>query len=102
VNVTLRQRRKIEAYDREKMKRSPVDLSHLSNEELLEEGKSHHPSPLFDSFFIGFLVGILIYGFASSYFGFLLLIPLFLIYILLKKPRRNEAVQRELKKRGLE
>jgi hypothetical protein len=84
------------------MNRSQTDLSHLSDAELLEEGKSYQASPLFDSFFIGFLVGILIYGFASSYFGFFLLIPLFLIYIFLKKPRRNEAVQRELKKRGLE
>jgi hypothetical protein len=83
------------------MKRSPIDVSHLSNEELLAEAESHKPSPLLDAFFVGFLIGILIYGFASSYFGLLLLIPLFLIYIMVRKSKRNEALQEEMEKRGL-
>lgn len=85
----------------EVMKKSQIDLSHLSNEELLNEAKSNKPSPLFDAFFIGFLIGIIIFGVAASAFGFFLLLPLFLIYIMLKKPKRHEALQRELKKRGL-
>ncbi len=37
--------------------------------------------------FIGFLLGILIYSVAMNSFGFLSLIPLYLVYKLVKKPR---------------
>lgn len=40
-----------------------------------------------DAFFIGFLVGILIFGAAASSWGFTALIPLFLIYVFLKKSK---------------
>lgn len=36
------------------------ELSNLSDAELLEAVKNNKPSPIFDTFFIGFLVGILI------------------------------------------
>jgi hypothetical protein len=84
------------------MKNNQMDLSQLSDEELLNEAKANKPSPIFDAFFIGFLVGIIIFGVAASAFGFFLLIPLFLIYIMLKKPKRYEALKREMGKRGLE
>lgn len=83
------------------MKKSKIDLSHLSDDELLHEAKSNKPSPMFDAFFIGFLVGIIIFGVAASAFGFFLLLPLFVIYIMLKKPKRYEALKKELVKRGL-
>ena len=83
------------------MKKNQIDLSHLSDEELLNEAKSNKPSPVFDAFFIGFLVGIIIFGVAASAFGFFLLLPLFMIYIMLKKPKRYEALKRELVRRGL-
>lgn len=83
------------------MKKDQTDLSRTSDEELLKLAKDNRPSPLLDAFFIGFLVGICIYGAASNGFGFLLLLPLLLIYLLLKKPKRYEAIQRELRKRGL-
>lgn len=76
-------------------------LSQLSDEELLEEIKNSKPSPLVDAFFIGFLVGILIYSFAANTLGFLSLIPLVLIYLFLKKPKRCEALKKELERRGL-
>lgn len=79
----------------------PNNLSQLSDEELLEVAKSNTPSPWFDAFFIGFLVGIIIFGVVASSLGFLLLLPLFLIYLMLKKPKTHEAIQRELKQRGL-
>lgn len=83
------------------MNSSEVDLSHLSDEELLDEAKSNKPSPLFDAFFIGFLIGIIVFGVAASAYGFFLLMPLFPIYLMLKKPKRYTALQREIKKRGL-
>lgn len=77
-------------------------ISRLSDEELLEEAKRNKPSPWFDAFFIGLLLGIMIFGAAASAWGFFILIPMFLIYILMKKPKRHEALKRELKSRGLE
>jgi len=77
------------------------ELSKLTDEELLEKFKKNKPSPLFDAFFIGFLVGILIFGAAAGAWGFTLLIPLVLIYLFLKKPKRYKALKEEMEKREL-
>lgn len=78
------------------------ELSQLTDEELLEVAKNNKPSPIIDAFFIGFLVGIIIYGAAANAWGFIILLPLFLIYLLLKKPKRYEALKKELEKRNLQ
>ncbi|MEX0321185.1 MAG: FUSC family protein [Puniceicoccaceae bacterium] len=78
------------------------ELSQLSDEELLEEVRTNKPSPLIDAFFIGFLVGILIFSIAANAWGFTSLIPLFLIYLFLKKPKRCEALKKEMEKRNLQ
>lgn len=78
------------------------ELSQLSDKELLEVAKTNKPSPIIDAFFIGFLIGIIIFGVAASAWGLITLIPLFLIYILLKKPKQYEALQKELEKRNLQ
>lgn len=77
------------------------ELAQLTDQELLELAKNSKPSPILDAFFIGFLVGILIYGAATNAWGFVMLIPLFLIYLFLKKPKRYEAMKKEMKARGL-
>lgn len=81
---------------------SQVDLSHLSDEELLSEARNHKASPLLDAFFIGFLLGIIVFGVTANSFGFFLLAPLFLIYLMLKKPKRYAALQKEIRNRGLD
>ena len=68
---------------------NPKQLSELSDHELLEYAKHNKPSPIIDAFFIGFLVGIIIYSVAANTYGLITLIPLFLIYIFLKKPKRS-------------
>lgn len=78
------------------------DLSKLSDPELLEEVNKSKPSPWIDAFFIGFLVGIIIYSMAANTWGLVTLIPLFVIYLFLKKPKRYDALQKELKKRNLD
>ena len=78
------------------------ELSKLSDKELLEVAKNSKPSPMIDAFFIGFLVGIIIYSFVANTWGFLTLIPLFLVYILLKKPKKYEALKKELDERKLQ
>ena len=77
------------------------ELSKLSDEELLKVAKDNKPSPIIDAFFIGFLVGIIIYGVAANTWGLVTLIPLFLIYLFLKKPKQYKAIQDELAKRNL-
>lgn len=80
---------------------SQPDPSQLSDEELRTAVANAKPSPMFDAFFIGFLVGILIYSAAASAWGLVTVIPLVLIYALLKKPQRYAALRREVVKRGL-
>ncbi len=75
--------------------------SQLTDQELIEEAKHSKPSPLIDAFFIGFLIGIVIYSFVVSSWGFLTLIPLFMVYLFLKKPKRHDALVAEMKARGL-
>ena len=65
-------------------------------EEWLEENR---PKPLFDAFFIGFLIGILIFGAAANAWGFFALIPLVLIYMFLKKPKQYAAAKQEWERR---
>lgn len=76
-------------------------LSQLSDEELLDVFKNSKPSPLLDAFFIGFLIGIIIYSVAANAWGFITLIPLFLIYLFLKKPKQYKAINSEMERRNL-
>lgn len=78
------------------------EVAELTDQELLEEVKKVKPSPIIDAFFIGFLVGIIIYSLMANTWGFLTLIPLVIVYWLLKKPKRHEALKSELNKRGLQ
>lgn len=80
---------------------NPKEPSELTDEALLAEAKKIKPSPTLDAFFIGFLVGIIIFGVAANTWGFVAIIPLFLIYALLKKSKRLDALNKELAKRKL-
>ncbi len=77
------------------------ELLELTDKELLERAKINKPSPIIDAFFIGFLVGVIIYSVAANSWGFLTLIPLYFIYLFLKKPKKYEALKKELEKRNL-
>jgi hypothetical protein len=77
------------------------EVSQLSDNELVEEIEKVKPSPIFDAFFIGFLIGIFIFSIAVSAWGIVIIIPLFLIYLFLKKGKRYKALRRELERRNL-
>lgn len=77
------------------------ELSQLSDNELLAEFKKIAPSPIFDAFFIGFMIGIVVFGVTVSAWGFPILIPLFLVYLFLKKAKRYEAIKKEIASRNL-
>jgi hypothetical protein len=76
-------------------------LAELSDEELLKVARQNRPAPVIDAFFIGFLVGTIIYGIAANGWGLIMLLPLSLIYLFLKKPKQLAAIKNELKKRNL-
>ena len=85
------------------------ELSKLTDEELLVEKKKLKKSKIIHATIIGFLAGILIFGFASwiltpnKKVGFLIpmLIPIFLIYTLLKNSKKDKNLEDILKERGL-
>lgn len=68
------------------------ESSELTGQEL--EAKKIKSSPIVDAFFIGFLVGIVIYSVVANTWGFLTLIPLFLIYGLLKKSKKKSSAEK--------
>ncbi|MCZ8353510.1 MAG: hypothetical protein O9340_02165 [Cyclobacteriaceae bacterium] len=86
------------------------ELSKLSDEELIIEKKKLIKSKIFYAISIGFLAGILIFGFVSwmlipnKQFGFLIpmLIPIVFIYKILKAPNRNKDLEDLLKERKLD
>ena len=78
------------------------ELSQLSDDALLDELKKIKPSPMIDAFFIGFLAGILLFGVMANAWGFFALIPLFLIYLFLKKSKRYDALKAEAANRNLQ
>ncbi|PQJ74379.1 FUSC family protein [Polaribacter gangjinensis] len=79
----------------------PEEIANLTDEELLDEFNKIKPSPIFDAFFIGFMIGIIIFSVSKNSWGLVTLIPVFLIYIFLKKSKTHKALSEELKKRNL-
>lgn len=75
------------------------NLSELTDEQLLLEAKKVKSTAIIDAVFIGFLVGVVFYSVISKSFGFLMLLPIYLAYKLITKPKYKkgelEAVLRE-------
>ena len=85
------------------------ELTALSDEALLAEKKKLKNSKIFHATLIGFLAGILLFGFGAwmltpeKQFGFLIpmAFPIWFIYRLLKNPKRDGDLEEVLKHRGL-
>ena len=80
-----------------------ADLKQLSDEELLAEAKALKSHWLFTAFFIGFLAGIVLFSILVNGFGFLMLIPLWMIHKFAQDPKsaRAKEIDRILKEKGL-
>jgi hypothetical protein len=76
-------------------------LSELTNQQLLEESKKTKLSPITNAFFIGFLIGIVVFSVVKNSYGMLTLIPLYFIYKLVKESKRDKALEELLKERNL-
>ena len=55
----------------------------------------------FNATFIGILIGIIIYSIVQNTWGLVTLVPLFLIYQLLKKSKKNDELEKLMKERNL-
>ena len=77
------------------------ELSELTDQELLAEAKKMKSAAIVNAAFIGFLIGIVIYSIAVNKLGFFLIILLFFIYVLIRKPNKNKELERLLKERNL-
>lgn len=78
-----------------------IELSELTNQELLFEAKKMKSSAIQHALIIGFLIGIIIFSVLKSTWGFFTLIPLFFIYRLIKTPDNRQALKEILKERNL-
>lgn len=80
----------------------PRKLSDLTDQELLAEAKKIKSTAIIDACLIGFLIGVVFYSIINKSFGFLMLIPIFLAYKLINKPKHNkQELETLLKERNL-
>lgn len=78
------------------------NLSELTDQELLSEAKKIKSAAIIDAILIGFLIGIVFYSTIQKSFGWFTLIPLFLVYKLVKKPKYDkQELEALLKERNL-
>lgn len=75
--------------------------SELTDQELLNEVDSIRTSGKTHALLIGVMFGIIIFSIWKNTIGLFTLIPLFLIYKLLDKSKRKQALELELKARNL-
>ena len=80
-----------------------TELSQLTDQELIDEAKKMKSFSITNAFFIGLLIGIVIYSVIKSTFGFVMLIPLYFVYKMINDPRnkRNKELEILLKQRNL-
>jgi len=62
-------------------------LSQLTDQELLQEAKKIKTASIANAVLIGFLIGIVFYSVVKNSWGFLTLIPLFLVYKLINNSK---------------
>jgi hypothetical protein len=84
-------------------KMNQKELSALTDDELFEEAKKLKSFSITNAFLIGFLFGIVVYSLIKSTFGFLMLIPLYLVHKLVNDPKakQKEAIDKLLQERNL-
>lgn len=80
---------------------SQKELSEMTTEELLLEGKKIKSSNIINAVLFGVMIGIAAYSTIKNGLGILTFFPLLLIQMLLKNNARKKAFESELKERNL-
>ena len=80
-----------------------IELTELTDQELLDERKELKSFSILNAFLIGFLVGIIFFSVYYSAYNISLIIPLFLIYKFTNDPKnkRVKKVDELLKERNI-
>lgn len=81
-----------------------VELTKLTDEELLNEKKKLKKSKIINAILIGFCAGIIVWSVAKNTWGFLTLIPIFFIYKMVNNPKKHKEdkeLEGVLKERNL-
>lgn len=78
------------------------ELSKLTDKELLIKKKKLRNAKIINAVLIGFLFGIIIYSVVKNTWGFLTLIPLYIIYKLVNSSKNNKDLEELLKERNLD
>jgi hypothetical protein len=76
-------------------------LPELDDEELLLLAKKMKRDTIYNALIIGFLMGIIVFSIFNRTFGLLMIIPIYLVYKLINKPKydKNE-LEKLLKERN--
>lgn len=73
-------------------------LTDLTDKKLLSKKKQIKNDKVIGASFVGFTVGIAIYGIMKNGFELLTLLPLFLAYITIKNSSNNKFLESEIEK----
>lgn len=74
-------------------------LPHLTEEELLKEQQKLISSKRIDAVLIGLFVGVAIYSAAQNGLGFATFLPLFFVFLFLRKRKKLTVIEEELEAR---
>lgn len=77
------------------------ELKELTDEELLDEAKKMRYNSILNATLIGIVIGVIIFGVAKNNFGFLALIPLFIVFKMFNNSPKDKALKSVLKERNL-
>ncbi|QOW08889.1 FUSC family protein [Kaistella flava (ex Peng et al. 2021)] len=77
------------------------DLSELTDEELLMEGKKIKSTNIVNAVLFGVMIGVATYSTIRNGFGILTFFPLLFIQMLIKNRARKKAFENQLKERNL-
>ncbi len=80
---------------------TPENLSELTDEELLLEGKKIKSTNIVNAILFGVMIGVATYSTVKNGLGILTFFPLLFIQMLLKNNARKKAFENELKARNL-
>jgi uncharacterized protein YqhQ len=74
-----------------------TDMTDIKEEERIQTEKEEKKSRIMHAFFIGFLIGIVLFSVAVNSIGFFTLIPLYLIYRLITGDKKRKALKEHSK-----
>ena len=80
---------------------TPENLSELTDEDLLLEGKKIKSTTIVNAILFGVMIGVATYSTVKNGLGILTFFPLLFIQMLLKNNARKKAFESELKARNL-